>query len=73
LQSHHRKTQYHEFEEKLKSVLTKAEELRRDLTKMIEEDVQPFDALMCSPWLISLLRPLNGTQQRPDLGWRRFD
>jgi formiminotetrahydrofolate cyclodeaminase len=40
------KTQYHEFDEELKSVLTKAEELRRDLTKMIEEDVQAFDAVM---------------------------
>jgi formiminotetrahydrofolate cyclodeaminase len=32
------RTQYRDFEEKLKSVLTKAEELRRDLIKMIEED-----------------------------------
>jgi methenyltetrahydrofolate cyclohydrolase len=40
------KTQYHEFEEELESVLTKAEELRRDLTKMIVEDVQAFDAVM---------------------------
>jgi formiminotetrahydrofolate cyclodeaminase len=40
------KTQYRDFEEELKSVLTKAEELRRDLTKMIEEDVQAFDAVM---------------------------
>jgi formiminotetrahydrofolate cyclodeaminase len=42
------KTQYRDFEEELKSVLTKAEELRRDLTKMIEEDVQAFDAVMCA-------------------------
>jgi methenyltetrahydrofolate cyclohydrolase len=40
------KTQYHEFEEELESVLTKAEALRRDLTKMIVEDVQAFDAVM---------------------------
>jgi formiminotetrahydrofolate cyclodeaminase len=40
------KTQYRDFEEEFKSVLTKAEELRRDLTKMIEEDVQAFDAVM---------------------------
>jgi formiminotetrahydrofolate cyclodeaminase len=39
------KTQYRDFEEELKSVLTKAEVLRRDLTKMIEEDVQAFDAV----------------------------
>jgi methenyltetrahydrofolate cyclohydrolase len=35
-----------DFEEELKSVLTKAEELRRELTKMIEEDVEAFDAVM---------------------------
>ena len=40
------RTQYRDFEEKLKSVLTKAEELRRDLIKMIEEDVQAFDSVM---------------------------
>jgi formiminotetrahydrofolate cyclodeaminase len=40
------KTQYRDFEEEFKSFLTKAEELRRDLTKMIEEDVQAFDAVM---------------------------
>ena len=40
------KTQYRDFEDEFKSVLTKAEELRRDLTKMIEEDVQAFDAVM---------------------------
>jgi len=40
------RTQYRDFEEELKSVLTKAEELRRDLIKMIEEDVQAFDAVM---------------------------
>ena len=40
------RTQYRDFEEEFKSVLTKAEELRRDLTKMIEEDVQAFDAVM---------------------------
>jgi formiminotetrahydrofolate cyclodeaminase len=40
------KTQYRDFEEELESVLTKAEELRRDLTKMIVEDVQAFDAVM---------------------------
>jgi formiminotetrahydrofolate cyclodeaminase len=40
------KTQYRDFEEEFKSVLTKAEELRRDLSKMIEEDVQAFDAVM---------------------------
>jgi methenyltetrahydrofolate cyclohydrolase len=34
------RTQYRAVEEELKFVLTKAEELRRDLTKMIEEDVQ---------------------------------
>ena len=33
------RTQYRAVEEELKFVLTKAEELRRDLTKMIEEDV----------------------------------
>jgi methenyltetrahydrofolate cyclohydrolase len=40
------KMQYRDFEEELKSVLTKAEALRRDLTKMIEEDVQAFDEVM---------------------------
>jgi formiminotetrahydrofolate cyclodeaminase len=40
------RTQYPDFEEKLKSVLTKAEELRRDLIKMIEEDVQAFNSVM---------------------------
>jgi methenyltetrahydrofolate cyclohydrolase len=40
------KAQYRDFEEELKSVLTKAEELRRELTKMIEEDVEAFDAVM---------------------------
>ena len=40
------KAQYRDFEEELKSVLTKAEGLRRDLTKMIGEDVQAFDAVM---------------------------
>jgi len=40
------KTQYRDFEEELKSVLRKAEGLRRDLTEMIEEDVQAFDAVM---------------------------
>jgi len=40
------KTQYRDFEEELKSVLIKAEDLRRDLTEMIEEDVQAFDAVM---------------------------
>src|SRR6516165_9825093 len=40
------KTQYRDFEEELKSVLTKAEELRRELTKIIEEDVEAFDAVM---------------------------
>lgn len=40
------KTQYRDFDEELKSVLTKAEEMRRDLTKMIEEDVRAFDAVM---------------------------
>jgi methenyltetrahydrofolate cyclohydrolase len=40
------KTHYRDFEEELKPVLTKAEELRRDLTKMIEEDVQAFDSVM---------------------------
>jgi len=40
------RTQYRDFEEELKSVLTKAEELRRDLIKMIEEDMQAFDAVM---------------------------
>jgi methenyltetrahydrofolate cyclohydrolase len=40
------KTQYRDVEEELKSVLTKAEELRRDLSEMIEEDVQAFDAVM---------------------------
>jgi len=39
-------TQYRAVEEELKFVLTKAEELRRDLTKMIEEDVQAFEAVM---------------------------
>jgi methenyltetrahydrofolate cyclohydrolase len=45
-QSHIGRTQYRAVEEELKFVLTKAEELRRDLTKMIEEDVQAFDAVM---------------------------
>jgi len=40
------RTQYRAVEEELKFVFTKAEELRRDLTKMIEEDVQAFDAVM---------------------------
>jgi formiminotetrahydrofolate cyclodeaminase len=40
------KAQYRDFEEELKPVLTKAEELRRDLTKMIEEDVQAFEAVI---------------------------
>ena len=40
------RTQYRDFEEELKSVLTKAEELRRDLMKMIEEDMQAFDGVM---------------------------
>ena len=40
------KAQYRDFEEELKSVLTKAEELRRELTKIIEEDVEAFDAVM---------------------------
>jgi hypothetical protein len=40
------KTQYRDFEEELKSVLRKAENLRRDLTEMIEEDVRAFDAVM---------------------------
>jgi len=40
------RTQYRDFEEELKSVLTKAEELRRDLIKMVEEDMQAFDAVM---------------------------
>jgi methenyltetrahydrofolate cyclohydrolase len=40
------KTQYRDFEEELKSVLRKAEDLRQDLTEMIEEDVQAFDAVM---------------------------
>jgi methenyltetrahydrofolate cyclohydrolase len=40
------KKNYREFEEELKSVLRKAEELRRDLTEMIEADVQAFDAVM---------------------------
>jgi methenyltetrahydrofolate cyclohydrolase len=40
------KTQYRNSEEELKSVLSKAEDLRRDLTEMIEEDVQAFDAVM---------------------------
>ena len=40
------RTQYRDFEEELKSVLTKAEELRRDLIKMIEEDMQAFDGVM---------------------------
>ena len=40
------KAQYRDFEGELKSVLTKAEELRRELTKMIEEDVEAFDAVM---------------------------
>ena len=40
------RTQYRDFEEELKSVLTKAEGLRRDLIKMIEEDMQAFDAVM---------------------------
>jgi methenyltetrahydrofolate cyclohydrolase len=40
------KAQYRDFEEELKSVLTKAEALRRDLTKMVEEDVQAFDEVM---------------------------
>ena len=35
-----------DFEEELKSVLTKAEELRRELTKIIEEDIEAFDAVM---------------------------
>jgi methenyltetrahydrofolate cyclohydrolase len=41
-----RKMQYREYEQDLKSVLTKAEALRRDLTKMIEEDVHSFDEVM---------------------------
>jgi methenyltetrahydrofolate cyclohydrolase len=40
------KIQYREYEQDLKSVLTKAEALRRDLIKMIEEDVQAFDAVI---------------------------
>ena len=40
------RTQYRDFEEELKSVLTKAEGLRRDLIKMIEEDMQAFDGVM---------------------------
>jgi len=40
------RTQYRDFEEELKSFLTKAEELRRDLIKMVEEDMQAFDAVM---------------------------
>jgi len=40
------KANYRDFEEELKSVLRKAEDLRRDLTGMIEEDVQAFDAVM---------------------------
>ena len=40
------KMQYREYEQDLKSVLTKAEALRRDLTKMIEEDVHSFDEVM---------------------------
>jgi formiminotetrahydrofolate cyclodeaminase len=40
------KAQYRDFEEELKSVLTKAEELRRELTKIIEEDIEAFDAVM---------------------------
>ena len=37
------KMQYRDFEEELKSFSQKAEQLRRDLTKIIEEDVQAFD------------------------------
>jgi methenyltetrahydrofolate cyclohydrolase len=40
------RTRYRDFEGELKSVLRKAEDLRRDLTEMIEEDVQAFDAVM---------------------------
>ena len=40
------RTQYRAVEEELKFVLTKAEELRRDLTKMIETDVRAFDGVM---------------------------
>ena len=40
------KAQNRDFEKELKSVLTKAEELRRELTKIIEEDVEAFDAVM---------------------------
>jgi methenyltetrahydrofolate cyclohydrolase len=40
------KMQYREYEQDLKSVLTKAEALRRDLTKMIEQDVHSFDEVM---------------------------
>jgi len=40
------KAQYRDFEEELKSVLTKAEELRGELTKLIEDDIEAFDAVM---------------------------
>ena len=40
------KKNYREFEEELKSVLRKAEELRRDLNEMIEAAGQGFDAVM---------------------------
>src|SRR6516165_5492326 len=40
------RTQYRAVEEEPKCVLTKAEELRRDLTKMIETDVRAFEAVM---------------------------
>jgi formiminotetrahydrofolate cyclodeaminase len=40
------KMQYRDFEEELRSALTKAEALRRDLTKMLEEDVWAFDEVM---------------------------
>jgi methenyltetrahydrofolate cyclohydrolase len=50
------RAQYRDFEEELKSVLTKAEELRRELTKLIEEDVHAFDALMCAYRMLRLTK-----------------
>jgi methenyltetrahydrofolate cyclohydrolase len=56
------KTHYRDFEEELKPVLTKAEELQRDLTKMIEEDVQAFDAVMRAYGMPRLTKDETGTR-----------
>jgi formiminotetrahydrofolate cyclodeaminase len=40
------KANYRDVEQELRSVLTRAEDLRQELTGMIEEDVRAFDAVM---------------------------